>query len=84
MPKGLAIDLDALHRILYRRADRQGRLKLHQGKLAEEIGVTKFTMSRLVSRLVDQKRIRLLTGNKNNRGQFVIEDPEVWKVLNDR
>lgn len=81
MPKGYSVDLDDLHRYLFVRADRLGRLKISQIELAEEFGLTKFTMSRTFAKMIDQERIRLLTKNKNHRGTFVVEDPEAWKIV---
>lgn len=80
MPKGHSINIEALHSFLFRKSDRLGRIKLNQRELADEFGITKFTMSRVIARMVDTKRIRRLTNNLNNRGSFVVEDPEVWIV----
>lgn len=78
MPKGYSIDLDALHSFLFRKADRLGRIKLNQTQLSKDFGITKFTMSRVITKMVDSKRIKRLTSNLNNRGLFVVEDPEIW------
>lgn len=82
MPRGYSVDIDALHAFLFKQADRRGRLKLRQSKLAGELGITKFTMSRVVSKMIDDGRMRQITTSEYARGYFHIEDPEVWKAVN--
>lgn len=80
MPTGHSIDHDAFQTLLYRKADRHGRIKLNQTELAQEFGITKFTMSRTITKMVEAKRIRRISQKGNNRGYFVVEDPDVWKA----
>lgn len=84
MPKGTAIDVDAFHSFLFRKADRLGRVKISQRQLADELEISKFTMSRLINKMVDAKRLRRIKSMQErhyNAGLFVVEDPEVWKVV---
>lgn len=80
MPTGYSIDHDAFHAFLFRKADRHGRIKLQQTELAQEFGITKFTMSRTIAKMIENKRIRRVSQKGNNRGYFVVEDPEVWEA----
>lgn len=80
MPTGVSIDHDDFHAFLYGKADRHGRIKLQQTALAKELGVTKFTMSRLIAKMLEAKRLRQVSQKGNNRGYFVVEDPEVWEA----
>lgn len=80
MPKGFDVQHDEIHARLYKEADRLGRVKVVQQELANEIGVTKFTMSRTITKMVEDKRLRRVSRNRNNRGVFVVEDPELWAL----
>ncbi len=80
MPTGKAIDHDAFHAFLYNRAGRRGRIELQQTQLAAEIGVTKYTMSRIIAQMLEDGRLHQISKKRNNRGYFVVEDPETWKA----
>lgn len=79
MPRGETIDTGMVHKLLWARADRLGRLKVMQKDLAEEIGITKFTMSRVFSRMEEDGRLRKLQGHKGNTWTYAIKDPKSWK-----
>ncbi len=74
------MDHDAFHASLFEKTDRRGRIKLNQTELAVEFGITKFTMSRTITKMVDDRRMRQVSNKSNNRGYFVVEDPDVWKA----
>lgn len=80
MPTGNSIDHDTFHGFLFRRADRKGRLRMDQKVLAAEFGLTKFTLSRTITKMIEDKRLRKISRKGNNRGYFVVEDPELWKA----
>ena len=84
MAPGKSLDVDQIHRSLHSRTDRFGRIKFKQADMAEEFGVTKFTMSRTISSMITDGRIRLITKNRNNRGTFVITDPDEWDAVYDK
>lgn len=77
--RAAAVDRDTLHRILAGRASVSGRLVIHQAKLAAELGVTKFTMSRIVHELLDTGRIRKLGSAKGNITTYIVADPDTWQ-----
>lgn len=77
MPKGFPIDLDELHARLWERTDRLGRIKLTQSKLAAELGITKYTMSRVVAKLIEDGCIRQISSRGNNAGRFIVTDPSL-------
>lgn len=79
MPTGHTIDHNTFHALLHRKADRRGRIKLQQTELAQEFGITKYTMSRTISKMLEDKRIRQISRKGNNRGYFVVEDPDIWR-----
>lgn len=75
MPKGFPVDLDALHLELWKRTDRRGLIKLVQADLAVELGITKFTMSRVINRMIDEHRIRQISNRGNHGGRFQVTEP---------
>jgi DNA-binding transcriptional regulator GbsR (MarR family) len=79
MPTGHTIDHNDFHAFLYAKADRMGRIKMKQTALAEELGITKYTVSRTISKMLEDKRMRQISRKGNNRGYFVVEDPDIWR-----
>jgi hypothetical protein len=77
-PLNTAVDIDGLHRLLWRRSDRRNVVRVHQGDLAAEILVSKYTMSRLFRRLQDEGRIRKHSTAKLNIASYEVVDPAVW------
>lgn len=75
MTRGKAVDEKALHKSLWSRADRLGRLTIKSIDLANEIGVTVFTMSRVMGRLEDSGRIRQIASSKTNIKTYWIRNP---------
>lgn len=76
-PTGIStrVDRHALHCTLFARASSRHVLRIHQQHLADELGVTKFTMSRLIRELVEAGRIRKLGAGAKNVSTYVIADP---------
>lgn len=81
MTRGLAVDVNAFHAILWEEKDRLGRVKLVQSERAVALGVTKFTMSRIVAKMVQDGRIRQISRKKHLMGHFVVMDPADWRGL---
>lgn len=84
MPRGVRVDIDLLHGYLHRKSDRLGRVKIQQGDLAELLGVTKFTMSRVIAGMVSGGRLRKLANDRHNQGVFVVIDPVVWAAMRSK
>lgn len=78
MPKGFPLDLHKIQALLFERADRQGRVRLNQSELALELGITKFTMSRVIQRMTQEDRIRQVSHKRLLSGIFVVEDPALY------
>lgn len=74
-----AIDRDGLHRYLWRRSDRLGRLRLVQKELADGLGVTKFTISRIMKEFTDQGRVRSLGRGERSSHTYLVIDPDAWQ-----
>lgn len=77
--RAASVDRDVLHRILAGRASVTGRLKIHQAELAKELGVTKFTMSRIIHEFLESGRLRKLGSAKGNIATYIIADPDTWQ-----
>lgn len=74
-----AIDRDVLHALLWDRARHDGTLALHQAAFAEELGVTRSTMSHIISEMVDAGRLRRLAVGQQRRTTYVVVDPLAWR-----
>lgn len=68
------LDHRRVHRLLFARSDRNGGLRLSQTDLAAELGVSKFVMCRLFSRLEEEGRIKRIRW-----GYYAIRDPKTIK-----
>jgi predicted transcriptional regulator len=69
------VDLEALHRILWRLSDSQRhRLHVEQRQLAEELDVTVFTLNRCMRRLVDGGQLRSL-GRAGRSVLYIVATP---------
>lgn len=69
------VDRDGLHRLLFKRADADGRLELVQLEFAEEIGLTNGHLGRIFTEMIAGGRMR-----KVRPGVYEITDPDVWGV----
>lgn len=80
MPKGYSVDLIAIHRYLWKRVHPVTRLvKIHQAKLASELGLSKYTMNRKLKQMVDEKRISRVSSSQHVP-YFKVIDPDVWEA----
>jgi DNA-binding MarR family transcriptional regulator len=75
VPKGKPISRIGLQKMLYERADRLGRLKIHQRQLAAELEVTYFAVCRVLQRMEDEGRVKVLKAGKDNIKTYVIREP---------
>ncbi len=78
--RGRPIDLDALHSLLFGRADRFGRLRLSQRDFATELGIAHETVCRALSKMAKDGRLRRIKSEKNNIGVYALKDPAVWEL----
>jgi DNA-binding MarR family transcriptional regulator len=73
------IDRNALHRVLYRRSDRNHRLKLDVRALSREMEVDYINLTRIIKGFNDQGRLRRIGGANNGPKVYVVEDPAHWE-----
>lgn len=74
------IDRDAIHRVLYRRADSHHRLRLHVPSLADELGVSYFNFTIVIREMAAQGRLKRIGGKDNGTKTYVVEDPGVFSA----
>jgi DNA-binding MarR family transcriptional regulator len=72
------LDRDAIHRLLWERRDRRGTTTFKSGELAQELGVTIWTMSRITQELIDAGRIKRLRAAQTNIKTYIVRDPEAF------
>jgi hypothetical protein len=76
--KPRTIDMDALHRLLWRRTDRFGRLKLNVKLLAGELELSYRNLTIVVQKMTAQGRLQHLAGRHHGLKTFVVVDPVLW------
>lgn len=77
MPVG--VDRHGLHKLLWTRRSRRDTVRVIQKDLAAEIGVNKWTMSRIMHELQNDGRIKVIGVEKDTIRTFVIRDPKGWE-----
>lgn len=75
---GPAIDLDALHRYLYRRTDPFDRLHLNLRELAVELDLSYSNLSVVIKKMAQQGRLRRIGGGKYSQKTYHVTDPAAW------
>lgn len=69
------IDREALHRLLWKRANRHGRVKFVQSDLAIEVGVSTAHFCRVIREMTEDGRLHQLSSTAHT---YVITDPASW------
>lgn len=69
------VDLDRLHSYLWDIKNRVNTVKIHQGELGKEIGVDRFHLSRLITKMVEQGRMKQVASSQGNIKTYLIYDP---------
>lgn len=77
MGRPRVIDREALHRLLWQRANRHGRIKFVQSDLAIEVGVSTAHFCRVVREMEEDGRLRQLGTQAHT---YVITNPETWML----
>lgn len=78
MPSGNHIDDSLVHEYLWKRSDRRGVVRIEPSLLMKFLGVNKYTVSRLVARMVEDGRIEQVTKRRYRVGLFRVVDPEEY------
>jgi Fe2+ or Zn2+ uptake regulation protein len=75
-PYNPRLDREALHRYLWDRSSHSHRIKIHQGRLAEALNVTRGTVVRVLKEMGEAGRIRKVESLPDNIGIYKIADPD--------
>lgn len=73
--KGRPLDRDALHRFLYEKAGRNGKLTVHLDEISEEFGMSRFHLSRVIQEFVKSGQMKLLDAGHRNVKSYVVRPP---------
>lgn len=66
------VDRDLLHDYLFKKSDRHNMMTIRTSELADELGVTVYSMSRILGQMREQGRLRKV-GSK-----IEVMDPELY------
>jgi DNA-binding MarR family transcriptional regulator len=69
------IDRSEIHKMLWERRDRLNKVKLHQREFAVELGVTHYTVSRLINELIDKGALKKISAGQGNIGTYAVREP---------
>lgn len=73
-----ALDRHGLHVWLWENSDRMGRITVRGPELSDQLGITKFHLSRILGELQEAGRMKLLARGKAKIPTFIIADPAAW------
>lgn len=76
MPNHRALDEEALHRYLFREADRHQHLTVHQLDLARALMADKDTIGYTLQRMEIANRIRFISRGLHKRITYYITNPD--------
>lgn len=76
MGRARAIEEVRFQNFLWEKSDRFGRVKVNQTSLADEFGVNRRTIIRLMDRLKEDGKIVLLKKGVKAVGTYKVEPPE--------
>lgn len=70
------VDKQELHRRLWERTDRLGRVRIKWIDIANEYGITKFTMSRIAAKMEEDGLIEKIGTGYQNICMYKVNKPE--------
>lgn len=76
MPSGYDLDRDALHKFLFSKCLRGGKLLLNQKELAAEFGMAPTHLCRVVQEFLEDGRLKLLGIGYRNLKTYIVRPPE--------
>lgn len=81
MGRPTQIDRDALHRVLWRRTDRFGRIQFVHQEMAESLRISTYHFSRIMKEGELLGRWTTVNVGKNSRKTYEVVDPAEWTRL---
>lgn len=76
MGRPRSIDRDALHTLMFERADARGILTTNLKMLSAETGISYFHLTRIVQGFVADGKLRILSRGAHRMQNFVVSAPE--------
>lgn len=76
MGRPRTIDRDALHALMYDRADSRGIFTTNLKMLSAETGISYFHLTRIVQTFVADGKLRILSRGAHRMQNFVVSAPE--------
>ncbi len=70
------LDREGLHRYLWDHTNRAGQIRLNQIALSEQLGISKFTMSRIMAEFLKDGWVRKLATHHGNFRTYAVVDPD--------
>lgn len=75
------LDVDALHALLWLRADARGVLRINQSRLANELCTKRLVIHRTLERMAGDGRISKIPGASGPATRsYEVIDPQAWKT----
>jgi len=74
----MSLDRDGLHRMLWRRGNRNGKITFRLEELADELGVSRFTISRVMAEFMAENRVFKLSAPRRAGCTYRVADPDEW------
>jgi len=78
-----ALDIDAVHRYLWKKANRQGKITFLRTAVAKELGVTVFTVSRIMTQMQAENRAFKMMAAYRSGCTFRLVDPDEWELAHE-
>lgn len=72
------LDREALHLFLFERTDDKDIIRIVQKELADDLGVTPFTMNRVIKEFCQEGRLKTVTTSNHNIQSYVVCEPAAW------
>lgn len=75
------LDQDALHALLWLRADARGVIRLSQSRLAADLATERLVIHRVLEHMISDGRISKIPGASGPATRsYEVIDPELWKA----
>jgi len=81
MARPIIHDRDQIHRQLFERADRRGKIEVQQKLLAAELGISQFHFNRIIQSFLAAGRLRVIGGNRRRGSQkaYIVTPPDEYQ-----
>lgn len=77
--QGVKTDRGLLHDYLWETKDRTDIAKVNVNGLAEELKLSRFTITGVLNKMVEEGRLERLSN-----GRFIVKDPVTWRLQSSK